>query len=109
MSPLKVCVEIRRFRRTRRAMGRAIRMAGASVLEEPQCTVFRGASELGRPGASKGSAFAFLGMFPAHVYAFVAMLLQMVVNANQERSRQLHLTYGRFGQYPGKVLNLFTN
>ena len=37
------------------------------------CAVFRGASELGRPGASIGSAFAepidaFSGMFPAHVY-----------------------------------------
>ena len=66
------------------------------------CGVFGGASELGRPGASKGSAFAepldaFLGMFPAHVYESAAMLSQMVANANQERSGQLHLSYGKLG------------
>ena len=54
------------------------------------CVVFRRASELGRPGASKGPAFAepldtFLGMFPAHFYDSAAMLSQMVANANQER------------------------
>ena len=70
------------------------------------CTVFRGASELGRPGASIGSAFAepidaFLGMFPAHVYESAAMLSQMVANANQERGGQLHLTYGRLGPISG--------
>ena len=53
--------------------------------------VLRGASELGRPGASKGSAFAepidaFLGMFLAHVYESAAMLSQVVANANQKHS-----------------------
>ena len=52
------------------------------------CAVFRGASDLGRPGACIGSAFAepidaFLGLFLAHVYESAAMLLQMVANANQ--------------------------
>ena len=70
------------------------------------CAVFGGASELGRPGASIGSAFAepidaFLGMFPAHVYESAAMLSQMVANANQERGGQLHLTYGRLGPISG--------
>ena len=32
---IKVCLEIRMFRRTRRAVGRAVRMAGAIALEEP--------------------------------------------------------------------------
>lgn len=68
--------------------------------------MFGGASELGRPGASIGSAFAepidaFLGMFPAHVYESAAMLSQMVANANQERGGQLHLTYGRLGPISG--------
>ena len=62
------------------------------------CAVFRGASELGPPGASIGSAFAepidaFLGIFPAHVYESVTMLLHMVAKANQEHGGQLHLTY----------------
>ena len=66
------------------------------------CAVFGGASELGRPGASIGSAFAepidaFLCMFAAHVYESTAILSQMVANANQERGKQLHLTYGRLG------------
>ena len=53
------------------------------------CAVFREATDLGRPGASIGSAFAepmyaFLGTFPVHVYESMAMLLQMVANANKE-------------------------
>ena len=68
--------------------------------------MFGGASEQGWPGASIGSAFAepmnaFLGMFPAHVYESLAMLSQMVANANQERGGQLHLTYGRLGPISG--------
>ena len=64
------------------------------------CAVFRGASELVQPGASKGSAFAepidaFLGMSLAHVYESTAMLSQIVANANQECSGQVHLTYNR--------------
>ena len=70
------------------------------------CAVFRGASELGLPGASIGSAFAeprdaFLGMFPAHVYESAAMLSQMVANANQEGGGELHLTYSRLGLISG--------
>ena len=40
MSQVKVCLEIRRFWRKRRAMGRAVHRAGANVLEEPlaQCS-----------------------------------------------------------------------
>ena len=34
MSQVKVCLEIQRFRSTRRVMGRAVWMAGASALEE---------------------------------------------------------------------------
>ena len=38
------------------------------------------------------------------------MLSQMVMNANQERSGQLHLTYGRLGRYPGgKVKGFLPN
>ena len=36
MSQVKVCLENRRYRRSRRAMGRAVWMAGASALEEPR-------------------------------------------------------------------------
>ena len=86
MSQVKVCLEIWRFRSTRRVMGRAVWMAGASALEKPRAA-FRGASKLGRPGASKGSAFAalmdaFLCMFLAHVYASTALLSHKVANAN---------------------------
>ena len=50
--------------------------------------VFRGASELGRPGASidfdsAEPIDAFLGVFPAHVYESAAMLSQIGANANQ--------------------------
>ena len=34
MSQFKVCLEIRRFWRTRRLIGRAVQMVGASVLQE---------------------------------------------------------------------------
>ena len=35
MGQVKVYLEIRMFRRTRRVVGRAVRTAGASALEEP--------------------------------------------------------------------------
>ena len=68
--------------------------------------MFRGASELGRPDASIGSAFAepidtFLGMFPAHGYECAATLSQMVPNTDQARGGQLHFTYGRLGPISG--------